>query len=113
VLLLLENGVEFSIEAEFLLIRPAGQRHALNPQADDGLALAPILGTRRRTVGKGAAFKDGRLVLEIDDGSRIEVPAGLKYEPWNLTGPGGLLIVSVPGGDLSIWLPRGSGTTGA
>jgi hypothetical protein len=113
VLLLLENGVEFSIEAEFLLILPTGQHHALNPEADYGLALAPILGTRRRNVAQGAAFKDGRLVLDIDDGSRIEVPADHKYESWNLTGPGGLMIVSTPGGDLSIWSSRDSGTSGA
>lgn len=111
VLLLLENGVEFSIEAEFFLTLPTGQHHALNPEADNGLALAPILGTRRRNVAQGTAFKDGRLILDIDDGSRIEVPANHKYESWNLTGPGGLMIVSTPGGDLSIWSSRGSGAS--
>jgi hypothetical protein len=113
VLLLLLNGIEFAIEAELSLILPTGQRHLLKPDGDDGLALAPILSVRRRNVTQGVAFKDGRLVLDIDDGSRIEVPADHKYESWNLTGPGGLMIVSTPGGDLAIWLSRDSGTSGA
>jgi hypothetical protein len=106
VLLLIQNGIEFAIEADFSLTLPTGQRHVLKPGDDDGLALAPILSVRRRNVAQGVAFKNGRLVLDIDDGSRIEVPAAHRYESWNLTGPGGLLVVSTPGGDLSIWTAR-------
>jgi hypothetical protein len=52
---------------------------------------------------RDAAFKDGRLHLAFDGGWSIEVPPGTDYEPWTLNGPDGLLLVSVPGGDLAIW----------
>jgi hypothetical protein len=53
----------------------------------------------RKSVGEGIAFSDGRLMLTFGDGSRIEIPAGHRFEAWTLAGPGGvdgLKIVSAP-----------------
>jgi hypothetical protein len=58
---------------------------------------------RKTRARSGTAFKDGRLALEFDDGSSIHVPADPSYEPWQISGPRGFRIVSIPGGDLAIW----------
>ena len=110
---LLLNGVELSIENAFNLTMPDGQHYGVAPDGDDGLGLAPILGLRRRRVSDGAAFKDGRLLLQVDDGSRIEIPADDHYGAWNLSGPGGLMLVSIPVGDLAVWTPGKGKPTGS
>ncbi len=33
----------------------------------------------------------------------VKVPVGQDYEPWELVGPGGVRVVSLPGGDLAVW----------
>jgi uncharacterized protein DUF6188 len=74
--------------------------------ASDPTAAAPALACLHRGIRSGAAFKDGRLELRFEDGLQLRVPAGEDYEPWTLTGPHGLLVVSAPGGTLSIWSPE-------
>jgi Family of unknown function (DUF6188) len=73
--------------------------------AGDPTAAAPALACLNRGIRAGAAFKDGRLELRFEDGLELRVPAGQDYEPWTLTGPGGLRVVSAPGGELTIWSP--------
>ena len=74
--------------------------------ASDPTAAAPALACLNRRMRAGAAFKDGRLALRFEDGLELRVPAGEDYEPWTLTGPHGLRVVSAPGGELSIWSPE-------
>jgi Family of unknown function (DUF6188) len=103
--LLCRNGIEISIAEPFTLDGPGQERHLLEP---GGAAprLAPALGIMRQVLGEGTAFADGRLELQFRDGSRLSVPGGTDYEAWDLTGPGGLTVVSIPGGDLAIWSDR-------
>jgi hypothetical protein len=35
----------------------------------------------------------------------LRAPIGEDYESWNIVGPAGLRIVSLPGGELAIWSP--------
>jgi hypothetical protein len=74
--------------------------------ASDPTAAAPALACLHKGIRAGLAFKDGRLELRFEDGLELRVPAGEDYEPWTLTGPGGLRVVSAPGGELSIWSPE-------
>ncbi|GAA1225909.1 hypothetical protein GCM10009676_04700 [Prauserella halophila] len=43
--------------------------------------------------------------LPFVDDWRVLVAACEDYESWNVVGPHGLLIVSMPGGDLAVWQP--------
>jgi hypothetical protein len=103
VTLRLGNEVAVRIERPFVLVIDADERLVV-PDGDlDGLA--PVLSLARATVTRGAAFDDGHLELSFGDRTRLSVLAAEDYEPWQVTGPGGLLVVSVPGGGLSIWQP--------
>ena len=50
---------------------------------------------------------DGQLHLAFADGAHIEVAPDEGYEAWNVTGPGGARIVSLPGGELAVWSAEG------
>jgi hypothetical protein len=66
--------------------------------------LGPVLHLcRERTVRELTVRKDGALEMRFDDESLLSVPADNDYEAWTLSGPGQLLIVSGPGGDVSIF----------
>ena len=42
----------------------------------------------------------------FDDGHLLKVAPDPQYEAWTASGPDGMLVVSVPGGDLAVWSPR-------
>jgi Family of unknown function (DUF6188) len=71
----------------------------------DADRLAPALALARSTIADGAAFDDDHLELSLAEGGRVSLPATEDYEPWEVVGPEGLRIVSVPGGELSVWQP--------
>lgn len=47
----------------------------------------------------------GELVLVFRSGATIRVPPGEKYEAWEVCGPDGMLIVSMPGGGIADFTP--------
>ena len=103
-----EPGASFQVCVEQpFMARMAGRGDELllDPEGDPA-EMAPALGVLHRRVEQAIAFKDGRLELLLGDGSVLEVPAGEDYEPWNIVGPSGLRIVSLPGGGLAIWSPE-------
>ncbi|MCP2256309.1 hypothetical protein LY13_005100 [Prauserella aidingensis] len=104
VTLCLGNDVEVRIEEPFVLAAEGGQEWLVVPEGD-AVQLAPVLGLNRSTVAWGAAFDDGRLELSFVDGWRVSVTTSEDYEAWTVAGPHGLLIVSMPGGDLAVWHP--------
>jgi hypothetical protein len=99
-----ENGVEVRIEAPFIFRTPDGVEQLLVPEGDP-VRLAPVLGLSRLVVVEAMAFKDGHLELAFNDGSNISVAATEDLEPWEVAGPGGLRVVSVPGGEVAVWQP--------
>jgi hypothetical protein len=98
------EGIAVRIEQPFSYRSADGAQRYLVPEGDP-MALAPILGVCRREVREGLAFKDGRLELHFVDGSVLAVPAGDDFEAWSLVGKAGLKFVSLPGGELAVWLP--------
>jgi hypothetical protein len=100
--LLLDNGLHISIEDIFTYASPDGIEYELDPDGEAG-NLAPILHLRRASADRGLAFNDGHLEVYFNDGSYIHVAASQHFESWGITGPGGLRVVSMPGGDLAIW----------
>jgi hypothetical protein len=55
-----------------------------------------------KTVARAIARKDGGLELTFSDGVGLMVPPD-RYEPWQLNGDRGYLVVSFAGGGLAIW----------
>jgi hypothetical protein len=96
------DGYVFRIEQPLVLTDADGQEHLLVPEGDP-MRLRPALSLARTAVAGARAFDDGRLELDFADGSMIRVPCGEDYEPWEATGPAGLKVVAVPGGELSVW----------
>lgn len=107
---LIENSlvVQFSDEYFALIASPLtlsreGDTLTLTPDQDPAEAFAPI----RRLVGlnvvESTADDSGALRMAFGDGSLIHVAADEAYEAWNVSGPRGALVVSMPGGELAIW----------
>ncbi len=96
------DGYAFRIEQPLVLTDRDHQEHLLVPEGDP-MRLRPVLALARTAVASARAFDDGRLELDFADGSMIRVPCGEDYEPWEATGPTGLKVVAVPGGELAVW----------
>lgn len=94
--------LEIRIESPFLFVNSDGIRSELVP-ADDPQAIAPVLAAVRRPLERLDAFKDGRLEILIGDGISLSVPISNEFEPWEIGGPNGFRIVSLPGGGISVW----------
>lgn len=105
------NRVSVRIEQPFVYTRVDGVEHLIVPEADPVL-IAPVLAIARLSVHESFGYADGHLELTFSDGSTIGVPGTQDYEPWELTGPNGLKLVSVPGEKLAIWHPKSASSEG-
>lgn len=103
----LENDVSVRIEQPFVITSRNAAESLIIPGGEIN-QLAPMLGLMRSVITQGLAFEDGHLELTFADGTSVLVPSTEDYEPWEIVGPQGLRIVSVPGGSLSIWQPGSS-----
>jgi hypothetical protein len=103
VTLLFDQGVEVRIEQPLVLHRDDGSQVHMDPEGDHGL-LAPILELGRSVAQGGLAFDDGPLELIFARGSRLSVGASEAYEAWQISGPQGVLVASLPGGGLATWV---------
>lgn len=92
---------EVRVGEPFVLSRD-GHERVLNPE-EDPTSVGSVLSLLHQTVSGAVAFKDGRLELSFSDGASLNVPVGQDFEAWELVGPGGLRVVSLPGGDLAVW----------
>lgn len=97
-----EAGLDVRIEQPCILLDPDGKEVLLVPDGDPA-QLAPTLRVLRRSAVRVDAFKDGHLELEFAGGYVLSVPAAEDYEPWEISGPNGVRLVSVPGGSVSVW----------
>jgi hypothetical protein len=96
------GGYEVRLEAAFALRTPDGD-HRVVP-AEDVQAAAALLGALTgRVVTVSAADDAGGLRIDFDGGVRVLVEADPDYEAWTVAGPGGMKVVSLPGGGLSVW----------
>lgn len=98
----LEPSFIVRIEQPFSLHSPEGDVDSVDPAVD----MREMGGTLRLvhgTVARSVAHKDGRLEIDFEDGSLVRVSPSDDYEPWHLSGPDGVMMVSIPGGDLVVW----------
>jgi hypothetical protein len=70
--------------------------------------LGPVLTVVHWLVERAVAHKDGRLEIDFAEGGALRVPVSNKFEAWNVVGPAGLRVVSLPGGELAVWKPEDS-----
>ncbi|MGE2732516.1 DUF6188 family protein [Mycolicibacterium vaccae] len=87
----------------------SGTSVLLSPEEDADEAFQPIRQLVGQTVKEAAADEAGTLRVSFSDGTRFEVPPDDDYEAWNVSGPGGALVVCVPGGELAIWSANAEG----
>lgn len=104
VTLRLGNDVSVRIEQPFVIVAEDGTERLVVPDGELD-RLAPILRLARAIVTEGLAFDDGHLELTFAGGTRVSVPSAEDYEPWEVVATEGMRIVSVPGGELSVWQP--------
>lgn len=86
----------------FVVVAPSGLEDVVVPEGEPA-RLAPALRLVHQFVTDVFASKDGALELRCRDGTRLQVPAGEAFEAWTMTGPDGVRLVSLPGGQLAIW----------
>src|SRR5258708_2957911 len=91
---------EIRIESRIRFVK-AGSQSVSDLQ--EPASLVPLLGLFGRVVTGAYAFKNGSLRVDFEDGSRIEVDPGERFEPWEVSAEDGLKIVSTPGGDIAFW----------
>lgn len=101
VTLLLED-FHFRIEGAFFILEGSGLQHRVDPEGDPE-QLLPVLKLFQKESVSGSANDDGGLEINFRDGTRVFVPASQQFEPWELAGPERLIVVSAPGGEISIW----------
>jgi hypothetical protein len=94
-----------TIEQPFWFRASSGSDESMLVPEGPPVALGPALAVLRSSVERAVAYKDGRLEIQFTGGAEIRVPVGKGFEAWNLTGPGGLRFVSLPGGELAVWSP--------
>lgn len=90
------------IESPFTLILSDGRSVDLDPgqMTTDSRLFVDLIASG---VASLVAHEDGSVDVVFADESSVHAPSSSEFEPWNLTGPGGLKIVSLPGGGLSTW----------
>mgnify|MGYP001106437337 CR=1 FL=1 len=92
------------IEGKFVLGTDRGKSWLC--AREDPTALGPALGLLNQKVESVVAYKNGDLEVTFAYRTNLCVPPDSNYEAWQVTGPGGLLLVSLPGGGLSVWRAR-------
>lgn len=86
------------IEGAFTL-KQGNETFELNPVSLSRDTTPNFLGKR---IVKAVASTGGALTIALDDASRLEVPASLDYEAWEVSKTDSL-VVSQPGGELATW----------
>lgn len=78
---------------------PEARTVGLHPGRQDVGSALTLFGA---TVNSAVAFKTGTLRLVLDH-FLLTVRADPQYEAWNVVGPGDMLVVCMPGGQLAVW----------
>lgn len=86
-----------------LILQSRGLRHDLSPEDDPNQAFDPVHRLAGQSVTAVAKDDSGALTISFTDGTTLTVPPDDAYEAWNVSGPNGALVVSMPSGELAIW----------
>jgi hypothetical protein len=92
-----DNGYEIRIESDYV-VQSSGDRSGCGSQ-DPGHILAAAL----NEIISTAIVDSGTLNLTFSNGTVLRVEPHQMYEAWTVTGPRGMKVVSMPGGELAVW----------
>jgi hypothetical protein len=92
---------EVRLEAPFAMRTAEGTEHLVLPE--EAVHLESVLTILRTSIEGATAFKDGHLKLELSNGTVLDAPPDEGFEAWTLTGPDGLMLVCLPGGEVAVW----------
>ena len=84
------------IEGPFRLVS-AGVTTLIDPAGGPDTAYLQLVD---KSVQQAVATRDGGLEITFSDGDRLMIPPD-RYEPWQLNGDNGYLVVSLAGGGLA------------
>jgi hypothetical protein len=99
------DGCVARIESPFSLDL-AGNRHEFSPGNGLQESFQPMKELLQQTVTTAETGDSGALRLTFGNGAVISVEPDDEYEAWAVSGPGGFLVVSMPGGELATWGDR-------
>lgn len=100
------SGDYFIAISSTLSVGVVGRNIVLSPEEDSEQSFQPIRELVGRTVETAEVDHKGALSVTFEGGSHVRVEPDPDYEAWNVSGPNGALVVSMPGGELSIWTPE-------
>ena len=96
------DAFEFRIGGPFN-VRHAGIDVGYSAENDDVATLSGALKLLHKVALTAVALKDGTLQIVFVDGDVLSVAPDPHHEAWEMSGPNGLKIVSLPGGQLAFW----------
>lgn len=91
------NNYDIQIESSIVISNKQGQK------VNQGASSEVISSLSGQLCTGIDLHNDGTITISLDDGRSITVDASNKFEPWNLSGPDGLRVVSTTDKSLSIW----------
>ena len=80
-----------------------GKSTRLSPEEDSDHSFEPIREMVGRAIAEAGVHPAGALDVTFEGGARLQVEPDPHYEAWNVSGPNGALVVSMPGGELAMW----------
>jgi uncharacterized protein DUF6188 len=81
-----------------------GDSFSLSPEEEESDdALQSLRQLIDHTIEEATADAAGALHVIFEGDARLTVEPDEAYEAWSVSGPGGALVVSTPGGELAIW----------
>ncbi|WP_051485784.1 DUF6188 family protein [Nocardioides sp. J54] len=101
ILIVLADGRTLTIEGAATLgtlETPKQRTDVWDAQEGEEDALAHLVGQR---VLSAVVFKTGALRVVVSSGTCLRVPADDHYEPWQLSGVDGSMLISLPGGGVA------------
>lgn len=97
-----DNGAEIRIGTLLSLSDPSGARVEVDPEFA-GPGAEALLRTLHQTVVEAASeLQTGDLCLLLTNGTKVTVVHNDSYEAWTFSGPGGDMLVALPGGGLAV-----------
>lgn len=102
-------GIQFLSQGPETIVRIETPFRIAYPDAEYELSPARVadmckaLHILHKAVDEALALQDGTLKLRFVDGTRVIVPPDPDYEAWQISGPNGRLLASLPGGGLAEW----------
>lgn len=98
----LTDGYYVRIESPFTVMYGA-DRISLSPEEDAAEAFEPLRRLIGQTILESTSDETGALTIVFEDGTRLLVNPDSAYEAWTVTGPDGMMIVCMAGGELAVW----------